>query len=359
MSEEIDIPKVPLSRTEQYLTKIVKELSGSTEEVEIPKTTLSRVEMYLKAIIDLLAEAAVKKPITVKGTVDSVEELPEDAVTGDLYFVKNEKDESKTDEYIKTDTDWDQIGDTGVDLTNYVQKTDYVSNYKLGLVRTIPNFGISSGIGPNGTLSIYHPTDEEIADHNKVMINYTALTLDRIPQVVNYYVDGKSLEMDADTHTVQIHHPTTEEISAEGADLEHQALTLDRVEDVANYFGIQSKDYLAETYATKEELGKIKIKKITDVKHERPGNTNVHFLPDSDGIVINIQAEASNSDYEVIPHIKFSNQGTGMYATTYMFVKTSTGELISSGALLPDEIKEGMDVTVTTWYITGISFVSS
>lgn len=124
MSEEIDIPKVPLSRTEQYLTKIVKELSGSDEEVEIPKTTLSRVEMYLKAIIDLLAEAAVKKPITVKGMVNSKDELEgiENPQVGDMYFVKIG---DKSEEFIyNTEGEWDPVGDTSVDLSDYLTADD-------------------------------------------------------------------------------------------------------------------------------------------------------------------------------------------------------------------------------------------
>lgn len=270
MPEEIDIPKVPLSRTEQYLTKIVKELSGSEEEVEIPKTTLSRVEIYLKAIIDLLAEAAVKKPITVKGTVDSYNNLPEDAVTGDLYFVKNNKESSKTDEYIKTDTGWDRVGDTGVDLTNYVKKTDWSTNTRAGIVATPTGAGLCNVGGPQ--IGIYHPTDDEITSEH-VAHEHTALTLDRIPDVVNYYVDGKSLEMDADTHTVQIHHPDTSEIE-DGTDLEHQALTLDRISDMFNYFGIDDRttlddDYVKNSdYATLNLAGAVKVANDTDISSD-------------------------------------------------------------------------------------------
>lgn len=53
--------------------------------------------------------------------------------------------------------------------------------------------------------------------------------------------DGVGLDIQGDDGSLQIHHPTAEEIQAEGTDLEHQALTLDRVEDVAEYFGINNR----------------------------------------------------------------------------------------------------------------------
>lgn len=117
MPEEIDIPKVPLSRTEQYLAKIVAKLSGSGKEVEIPTDVLSRVEAYLRVIIDLLGESIVEKPITVKGTVDSEDQLPQSAAIGDMYFVRKD---DKSEEFIFTEHGWDPVGDTSVDLSDYI-----------------------------------------------------------------------------------------------------------------------------------------------------------------------------------------------------------------------------------------------
>lgn len=129
MAEIIEIPKTPMSRTEQYLTKIVKELSGSKEDVEIPKAALSRVEYYLQAIVNLLAE-------------------------------------------------------NSINLDDYVKTTDIASQENAGLIQADDPKQSGLTIGEDGKIAIYHP---DASDLESVSDSHTALTLDRVQPVMSYY----------------------------------------------------------------------------------------------------------------------------------------------------------------------------
>ena len=351
----------PITRKEKYLAKI------SGEDVQIPEKPITREEMYLNAIA-------------------------QGGSGGDGYS-KDEIDQKIQEVKTLIDTANSTLQALEKSLQGYVKNTDFATADSAGIVK--PD-GVGLDIqGDDGSLQIHHPTAEEIQAEG-TDLEHQALTLDRISNMFNYFGIDDKTTLDDDyvknsdyatlslAGAVKVANDT--DVSSDGVlTSKHTGIHIEEngtigltdtteseideekegrlaihpknIPHMMSNYGLISKQHLETTYATKEELGKIKIKKITDTKLERPANTNVHFLPDPDGIVINIQAEASNSDYEVIPHIMFSGQGR--YATIHMFVKKSTGELISSGALLPDEIKDGMNVTVTTWYITGIPYTTS
>lgn len=203
MAENIEIPKTPMSRTEQYLTKIVKELSGSKEDVEIPKAALSRVEYYLQAIVNLLAEvalgetftadekkklASITNPINVQGTCtqEELEEKTETAQVGDMWFVKNEGDD-KSKEYVYTGQDtFDLVGDNSINLEDYVKETDIATQGTVGLVQADDPKQSGLTIDNEGKISIYHPDATDITQEN-ISESHTALTLDRVQPVMSYY----------------------------------------------------------------------------------------------------------------------------------------------------------------------------
>lgn len=273
MENEIDIPKVPLSRTEQYLTKIVKELSGSEEEVEIPKTTLSRVEMYLKAIIDLLAEAAVKKPITVKGMVDNKDELNNitDPQVGDMYFVKAG---DKSEEFIyNTEGEWDPVGDTSVDLSDYLTANDIRDplTTKFGEVD-----GEISQLQDD-----YAEVEETYVKEEELLYPYDNITNKYLaPFNGNRTMDHPGLVQLAPAHLCGISCNDTAGGGTNGCTRpgqlslfkcdshvvdaeqdEHIALHPNNIPRMMSNYGIASKDYLSETYITSENAEKTYVKK--------------------------------------------------------------------------------------------------
>lgn len=231
MAENIEIPKTPMSRTEQYLTKIVKELSGSKEDVEIPKAALSRVEYYLQAIVNLLAEvalgetftadekkklASITNPINVQGTCtqEELDSKKETAQVGDMWFVKDDEtgEDSKTKEYVFTkDKQFDLVGDNSINLTNYVQKDDVASTTGAGLILADDPKQSGLTIDEDGKISIYHP---EANDLENVSNSHTALTLDRVQPVMSYYgLEDKDTLKDDYVKQTQI---ATSNSSAEG-----------------------------------------------------------------------------------------------------------------------------------------------
>lgn len=80
-----------------------------------------------------------------------VEELPTVGEEGTIYLVP--KEDSKTDnvynEYMYIEDEWELIGDTQADLTDYVQKTDYATSETGGVIKISNRAGIyatSSGV---------------------------------------------------------------------------------------------------------------------------------------------------------------------------------------------------------------------
>lgn len=312
MAENIEIPKTPMSRTEQYLTKIVKELSGSKEDVEIPKAALSRVEYYLQAIVNLLAEvalgetftadekkklASITNPINVKGTCtqEELDEKTETAQVGDMWFVKDNEtgEDSKSKEYVFTkDGEFDLVGDNSINLDDYVKTTDIASQETAGLIQADDPKQSGLTIDADGKIAIYHPEANDITEEN-ISESHTALTLDRVSAVMNYYgLEDKDTLKDDYVKQTQI--ATTPDNSTDGAvrtglvnlgepfenglttesgapnshilkltlcDEDHiknetnirVALHPNNIPMFMKNYGLESKDYLANTYQRKDE----------------------------------------------------------------------------------------------------------
>lgn len=138
-SEESVIPKGMLcvEFTESSETKI-KIGNGTKSFSELPYTGNNDLENYFtksETISEIeLAVQSLGKIITIKGTADSIEHLPEsENNAGDLWFVKSDSSEYDTyNEYIWiTDVSgngkWEFLGQTAsqVDLSEYSKK-EYV-----------------------------------------------------------------------------------------------------------------------------------------------------------------------------------------------------------------------------------------
>ena len=109
----------------------------NTSDVDKPISTATQTALNAKQ--DTLTAGA---GITISNGVISadarlrmvvVEELPETGDTQILYLVPNgEAEESNIyDEYVYVDDDWEKIGTTDVDLSDYVQKTTTIAGISL------------------------------------------------------------------------------------------------------------------------------------------------------------------------------------------------------------------------------------
>lgn len=79
-----------------------------------------------------------------------VQTLPtQDISTTTIYLVPKTTATTQDvyDEYIYVSNNWEHIGSTQVDLTNYVQKTDYATNSVAGVVRMASGFNVDSQNG--------------------------------------------------------------------------------------------------------------------------------------------------------------------------------------------------------------------
>ena len=91
-----------------------------------------------------------------------VQELPTQNIsTHTVYFVpKTGSSNDAYDEYMYLNGSWEKVGNTSVDLSNYVQKTDYATNSQAGVVKASSATGIN--INNEGFLYVTPPTTAEI-----------------------------------------------------------------------------------------------------------------------------------------------------------------------------------------------------
>ena len=102
-----------------------------------------------------------------------------------MWFVKGENEE-KSKEYVFTENnDFDLVGDNSINLSEYVKQTDYATSAKAGLVKSADEKLTGINIDNSGNISISHFDD--IADLTDTGKQHTALTLDRVSAVMNYY----------------------------------------------------------------------------------------------------------------------------------------------------------------------------
>lgn len=87
-------------------------------------------------------------------TMEIVQTLPQTGESNIIYLVPKSTAQTNNyyDEYIYTNNNWEKIGDTEIDLTNYVQNTDYATSSKGGVIKIDQNYGLRVS---NGTLVGY------------------------------------------------------------------------------------------------------------------------------------------------------------------------------------------------------------
>lgn len=92
-----------------------------------------------------------------------VQALPtQDINTHTIYLVpKTGETNDVYDEYVYINNNWEMVGNTQIDLSNYVQKTDYATSSDAGVVK-INNTGTSGLAMQNGELKIFLAQGNEI-----------------------------------------------------------------------------------------------------------------------------------------------------------------------------------------------------
>lgn len=125
---------------------------------------------------------SLTNPILLKDRVDTFEDLPEEAETGWLYFVGSEG-AVEFAEYIFTDEGkWEFIGFNSVDLSNYVQKTDYGNANVAGIVKDGRSRGFA--INSEGMGYIAKADEKQV---NEEIHDYRPLVPSSIPIFMSSY----------------------------------------------------------------------------------------------------------------------------------------------------------------------------
>ena len=93
-----------------------------------------------------------------------VQALPTENIdTHTIYLVPKTGDTNDVyDEYVYINNAWEMIGNTQIDLSNYVQKTDYATYSTAGIVKANMNYGTM--VGNDGTISIAPATNTNIKE---------------------------------------------------------------------------------------------------------------------------------------------------------------------------------------------------
>lgn len=131
-------------------------------------TYTNEAKAAIQQMLDVPSNEGMNTAIgTAIGNINSfdmvvVQTLPtQDINTHTIYLVpKTGETNDIYDEYVYINNNWEMVGNTQIDLSNYVQKTDYATGNDAGLVKTGPTLGIR--IGVNGAINIETASDVNI-----------------------------------------------------------------------------------------------------------------------------------------------------------------------------------------------------
>lgn len=109
------------------------------KQTQINQTPTSNNDVVNKKYVDDLINAITTLDIQVVQTLPT-----QDISTTTIYFVPKATATTQDvyDEYIYVSNNWEHIGTTQVDLTNYVQNTDYATRNKGGVIKIGGNYGL-------------------------------------------------------------------------------------------------------------------------------------------------------------------------------------------------------------------------
>ncbi len=139
------IEKIKVNGTEQTITNKSVDINVMDNTVNNLINYYLKTETYTQEEVNALIGAITTLNIEV------VQSLPtQDISTNTIYFVPKNPAETDNiyDEYIYVNNSWELIGTTEVDLTHYVQDTDYATSSKAGVIKT----GYGAGLLSDGKI---------------------------------------------------------------------------------------------------------------------------------------------------------------------------------------------------------------
>lgn len=132
--------------------------------------------------IDKGAKVIVAQQLPTKGEANTIYLIPKDDSGNNDIF----------DEYIYANSEWEKIGSTAIDLTDYVQNTDYATDSAAGVIKTSSDMGAE--VDNNGLLKSVTKTYSEYENlSSSSFISKGTL---------NNYVAGAGLVSSSDLATV-------------------------------------------------------------------------------------------------------------------------------------------------------------
>ena len=165
-------PIVPTHQHESTFYGLAKAAGDTTQSQSnnAVGTYTDGAKTAIQTMLDVPSNAAMTTAISSAiGNINSfdmvvVQELPtQDISTHTIYLVpKTGETNDVYDEYIYINDAWEMVGNTQIDLSNYVQKTDYATASEAGVVKVNTNQGIT--VGNNGIISTYPAIHSNIKD---------------------------------------------------------------------------------------------------------------------------------------------------------------------------------------------------
>lgn len=136
-----------------YVSELSNDMEYQTEEevTNAINSAIGNIASFDIAIVDELP--------TTQMNNHTIYLVPKIGETNDVY-----------DEYIYVNNAWEMVGNTQIDLSNYVQKTDYATTNEAGVVKIDSSYGIQ--ISSNGYLQASAPSDSQIKSANKIAGTY-------------------------------------------------------------------------------------------------------------------------------------------------------------------------------------------
>ena len=131
-----------------------------------------------------------------------VEELPtQDISTNTIYFVPKTTSETNNvyDEYIYVSNNWELIGTTEIDLSNYVTKTDYATSSNAGVINTAGGFCFA--VNANGNIYATAETYSTYTDKGNNMV-ISKGTLENVLTGKNYQNKRTVTTSSTSTYTI-------------------------------------------------------------------------------------------------------------------------------------------------------------
>ena len=179
--------------TEEDVEEIENAVKSEIPDVSdfITKSVNDLINYYLKDETYTKAEVNNLIGAIQQFHYEIVQELPSTGANNILYLVPRTESETSNvyDEYVYANNNWEKIGSTDIDLSDYVKNTDYATNNKGGVVLPSTVYGLNI-VAANGRL---YPAIKAYNEYNSFS-EYGFISKGTLENVIT----GKGLVSDTD-----------------------------------------------------------------------------------------------------------------------------------------------------------------